>query len=120
VWEKGRDIEVEDWYGLLVPILEFIEGKEFPGRVLNADGKYPIVIEDGDVTLLCNRETLKVEEVLVGVNDFFAMFVKMQTGKITEAEYKEYVRVHREININVFDLLDELGSLKGMYEVVEE
>jgi len=119
VWQKNNSVEIDDWHGLEVPIIEYFKSHPFtPYDKTIGD----MTFHKDYVVLLCNRKTLEVKENKG--EPLFEHFMRMKDGEITEEEHKkfrkEYHETYREITVNPSKLFDELKKIEGMYEVVED
>lgn len=122
IYQKGKDIEIEDWNGLEVSIIEYVQAHPFTPYHEQC-GKFNIHIDY--VSLLCNRKTFEVRET-TPKDDMYIMHLMLdeEKGKITKEEYdrlyKEYAATYRIINVEPAVLLNMLKVLEGRYQIIEE
>jgi hypothetical protein len=121
IWQKNRDICIEDWYDLTVPVMNYVLTHPVKTRVLTLGNGQKLTCTHH--TLICNRTTNKVEKK-TPANDHFYKFVAMEHGEITKKEYDDYMKYYkenlREIIVESAELKAELERLKGKYEIVNE
>lgn len=116
IWQKGRDIEIEDWHGLSAYIVEFL--KEYKHE--------PYLSKSGlwidYVSLICNLNTYEIRVRKPGECEHDGLMLRLLKKEISEEKYfillEEWLKQYRQININPENLLKVLNRLKGMYEII--
>lgn len=122
IWQKGREIEIHDWYGLTAPVLEYIQTHELIPRTINHP-KFKSTIDY--FTLICNRKTHEVREKTRS-DDPLNIYFMRKDNKISEEECQRLINELkksqedcREIIVSPTDLFKKFEVLKGMYEIAE-
>lgn len=120
IYQKGRNIEIEDWNGLEVSIIEYIQANPFTPYYKQC-GKMNLHIDY--VSLLCNKETFEVRKA-THKDDAIQFFIAEEEGRITEEECaslcKAFYKTYRVINVVPEELLRNLKVLEGRYKIIEE
>ncbi len=94
IWQKGREIEIEDWYDLSAPVIEYL--RTYPRKT-------------SCITLVVNKKTLEIHERIL--NDF-ALLLSGEEGSI-----QKYYETFRTIDVVPANLFEKLDLLEGRYEI---
>lgn len=120
IWQRGRDIELEDWQDLAVPILEYARAHPVT-PVKKKVGKLRWI--DKSLHLLCNRKTLEVRAYRIKEDSLnLKTFMMKQNGASEEeidAVRDEYYKTYRQINFDPAELFTILDKIEGMYKIIE-
>ena len=120
IWVKGRDIEINDWNGLEVPIIQYVKTHPFsPKKKKIKNHTY----FDKCFHLMCNRKTMEIHEKVFKKDDpiFLAMTMKVEqhkSQKEIDAFLKNHYEIWREISFDPEELLSKLNQIS--YEIRED
>jgi hypothetical protein len=120
IWQKGREVCINDWHEFTVPILEYLKGKKFLFRTvkLNKGSFYTDII-----SFKCHLKS-DIIELKTDKNSESSFMWQKIDGKINDREwrrlYKEYFNKYRNITVSPSLLRESLKRIEGMYKIVED
>ena len=122
IWQKGREICIEDLHHLSPYVYSFLRGKVYPARTTEL-GNGQVLHIPSMASLVINTDTFEVVDKVQGVNDEWQFYRQGHLGLTEDERDKllgDFYRKFRQINILMDDFNAMFDLLEGRFELTEE
>jgi hypothetical protein len=117
IWQKGREICIEDLHHLSPYVYNFLLGKTYLARTVKLGGG-GVMHMPPMASLVINTDTFEVVDKVIGVNDEWQFLRDLSLDEDERYKLmKEFYRKFRQINILMEDYNAMFDLLEGRFEI---